>query len=196
MSELTERLDKVASSLESKGFIKEATAIDVISNTLELMGKEAWSADSCPQNMKILSPAIQAISAGNLRAALALLKNGEQARLTLLNGYTANQEAHGFSDNWLEAIKSLETNMGPQALEQLKKATGFLKALEPVINNNHRGGLQPAQQPGQQQPGRPQPAQQQPAPQKSTDMIFSKKGLPPGSTYKKPPVFPPARAMR
>jgi len=36
--EITERLDKIASSLESKGLLKEAESVDVISNTIENLG--------------------------------------------------------------------------------------------------------------------------------------------------------------
>ena len=38
MIEITERLDKIASSLESRGLLKEAESVDVISNTIENLG--------------------------------------------------------------------------------------------------------------------------------------------------------------
>lgn len=41
MHELTSHLDRIASSLESKGFLKEAEEIDVISNTMEEYYKQA-----------------------------------------------------------------------------------------------------------------------------------------------------------
>lgn len=41
MNKVVEYLDKVASSLEQKGLLREAEEIDIISNTLEAMDKEA-----------------------------------------------------------------------------------------------------------------------------------------------------------
>jgi Glu-tRNA(Gln) amidotransferase subunit E-like FAD-binding protein len=41
MSVLTEYLDKIASDLESKGLLKEAEELDVISNTIEALEKDA-----------------------------------------------------------------------------------------------------------------------------------------------------------
>lgn len=49
---ISSSLDKIASALESKGFIKEAEEIDVISNTLEALGGEQdrISADVLPED--------------------------------------------------------------------------------------------------------------------------------------------------
>jgi len=139
MSEITERLDKVASSLESKGLLKEAENIDVIANTVEAMEKEAWSVANSKQ-YGVLGPALNAAMVGNVKAALGLLKNGEGARKNLVLSYSTDENAKGFSDKWLEAVKRLEGADADAAVQSLNESIKFLRALEPVINAAQTSG--------------------------------------------------------
>lgn len=186
MSVLSDRLDKVANSLESKGLIKEAEAIDLIANTLEALEKEAWSANKSPIYLKILEPAIKAAKAGNASVALKLLKMGDGMRVALLTSRENVPEFKFFSGLWLQAVDALEKEDIAKATGDLDKAYSFLLKIEPLIN---------AESPGYkpQQPGQPG----QPAGQPNTsDMVFTSKKIPPGPAPKRPPVLPPARAMR
>jgi len=50
VSVVTERLDKIASSLEEKGLVIEAECIDVISNSLEVAAKNAETSEEEKQD--------------------------------------------------------------------------------------------------------------------------------------------------
>jgi hypothetical protein len=186
MSVLSEKLDKIANSLESKGLIKEAEAIDLIANTLEAFEKEAWSAQRSPIYLKSFAPALEAVKAGNPGAALKALKMGEGMKRALVESRQDVPEFKFFSGLWSQAIASLERGDAAKATEDLEKAYSFLQKIEPIINAENPGYKpQQGQQPGQ-------PAGQT----KPSDMIFTSKKIQPGAVSKKPPVLPPARAMR
>jgi len=172
MSEITKRLDKIASSLEEKGLLKEAEDLDIIANTVEAMEKEAWNVANSKQ-YGVLGPALNAAMVGNVKAALGLLKNGEGARKNLALAYSTNENAQGFSNSWIEAVKRLENADTDAAVQSLNESIKFLRALEPVINS--------AQAPGQKPP--------------SGEMIFPAPGVQKG-TMGRAPLPHPARAMR
>jgi len=183
MSALSERLDKIANSLESKGLIKEAEAIDLIANTLEAFEKEAWSAQRSPIYLKFFAPALEAAKAGNAGIALKSLKMGDGMRKALVESRENVPEFKFFSGLWLQAVAALEKGDTAQAMSDLEKAYGFLQKIEPLINAEVPG-YNPQQ--GQQPAGQPNPS----------DMAFTSKKIPPGAAPKRPPVLPPARAMR
>jgi hypothetical protein len=177
MSVITESLDKIATSLENKGLLKEAEGIDLIANTIEAMEKEAWTVANSKQ-YNALAPAINAAQIGNVRAALGFLKNGEATRKNLEQNYPNNADAQGFSSSWLKAVKSLENADAPAAVDSLNKSIGFLRALEPVIN-------------AAQASGQGTPAQKTP----NRDLIFPAPGAG-NAAPKRSPLPLPNRAMR
>jgi len=134
MPVLSERLDKISNSLESKGLIKEAMAVDIIANTLEAFEKDAWNAQSSMQYKKYLEPALNAAKANNASAALMALKAGDQARTLLITSYPDNSDAKSFSDNWIQARTLLEQGNIAGATKSIENSIGFLRALEPVVN--------------------------------------------------------------
>jgi hypothetical protein len=193
MSILSDRLDKVASSLESKGLLKEAEAIDIISNTLEAFEKEAWTAQKSPIYMKFLSPAMNAAQAGSADVALKALKMGDGMRKALIESRDNIPEFKFFSGLWLQAVSALEKGNTAQAASDLEQAYSFLLKIEPLINAE-APGYKP-QNPKQDDSGeRGQPGQ--PGKPNNSDMFFTSKKIQPGAFSKKPPVLPPARAMR
>jgi len=158
MSALTERLDKIASSLENKGMLIEAEEVDTISNTIEAFEKEAWTAMKSPIYLKFLEPAMNAAKADNADAALKYLNMGDGMRKALVEGRMNTPEFKFFSGLWLQAAKSLENGDTAKASEDLDKAFGFLQKIEPMINAEAPGYGRPLnQQTQRRQQGQPTP---------------------------------------
>lgn len=182
MSLLTDRLDKVASALESHGLLKEAEDVDVISNTLEAFEKEAWSALKSPIYKKFLEPAMNAAAQGNADIALKALNMGAQMKKAITESRPNVPEFKFFSDLWDQAIQFLKGGDVPRASDNLQKAFGFMQKMEPIINAEAPGYAGP--KPGQQSNGQP------------NEMVFPAQSARPGASPKRAPIPHPARAMR
>lgn len=152
MSVLTERLDKIAGSLENQGMLVEAEEVDMISNTIEAFEKEAWTAMQSPIYLKFFEPAMKAAKAGNAAAALKLLKMGDGMRKALVEGRMNTPEFKFFSGLWLQAVDALENDNTTKASEDLDKAFGFLQKIEPLINSEAPGYGKPLNPQGQPTP--------------------------------------------
>lgn len=180
MSALTERLDKIASSLESKGMLQEAEAVDVISNTLEAFEKEAWTATKSPIYLKYFAPALNAAKAGNAEAALRFLNMGAGMKKALVGSRLQIPEFKFFSGLWDQAIASLSNGDAAKAAADLDKALVFLEKMGPIINSELPGYMPQQGRPPTQAPG---------------TMIFPAKGVNPGAAPARAPIPHPQRAM-
>jgi hypothetical protein len=132
MNPITERLDKVASSLESKGFIQEATEIDLISNTIE---KLSYRVEADPV-YKSIALSLQALKKGKAKSAFAFLDNIAKAmenRATQYKDIQAVQQAFSMFQAAREALKS--DNVDPnQVARFLVEAQGYFEKAEPEIS--------------------------------------------------------------
>jgi len=169
MSVLTERLDKIANSLESQGMLLEAEAVDVISNTLEAFEKEAWVATKSPIYLKFFVPALNAAKAGDTEAALKFLNMGSGMKEALVGERLQVPEFKFFSGLWDQAITDLEKNDAAKAIADLEKAQGFFEEMGAIINNEGYG--------------------YKPTP---NSMVFPARGVTPGAG--RTPLLHPARA--
>src|SRR4030042_730483 len=144
MSELTERLDKVANSLEKQGLLKEAMDLDRITNTIEAMEIEAiWRAVGSIQS-KILDDALGYINAGKPDQALIHLTSKTQAMTQFLSGHqdtptaTNTFPARVCLDSFNQALASLQNRDIQGATQNINTAKEALVELEPIIQ---RGGM-------------------------------------------------------
>jgi hypothetical protein len=173
MSELSKKLDKIANNLESKGLIKEAQELDIISNTIEAFEKAAWDAYESPVG-KVLREAIEAIFANNIPQALNFLKQkGKINKEMIYNSYKDIPISNGtfparwFSDSYDSAIQLLQQNKTEDAKTAIRDAMRFLTDLAPVINEGYKKGIPTT-------PPAPAPQQTKPMSNPSGDMIFTK----------------------
>jgi hypothetical protein len=180
MSVLTERLDKVASSLENQGLLHEAEAVDMISNTLEAFEKEAWTAAKSPIYLKFFAPALNAAKAGNAEAALKFLNMGDGMRKALVGDRLQVPEFKFFSGLWDQAVAALSKGDAARAAADLEKAEGFLGKMEPIINSEAPGYMPPQGRAPVQSPG---------------SMVFPAKGVNPGAMPARAPLPHPPKAM-
>lgn len=196
MSLLTSKLDDIASSLESKGLLKEAAAVDLIANTIEAYEVEAaWSLQTSPQ-AKALLGAMSALKAMNGKAAMGFLQTGDASRDNILRSFPDNDGVKEFSQNWINAKASIEQGDLEQAKALLDTAYKILgQVIAPLITNQYmanRPGQQP-QAPGQQpQAPAQQPQAQKPPAVNTPGMFFPAKNVTPTNAPRKP-LFNPGK---
>lgn len=185
---LTDKLDRIASTLESKGYLKEAEEIDIIANTLEAMELEAFNVEMSPL-YKILSKIFKAIKDNNSRAALGFHQQGLGLKEQLAKSYGQTPEgaavAAQFAKSYDEIRNLIESGNLNDAVAKIQEALGSFKSLTSAIKKDYSGQQRI-------QPGQPGPSDQPGA--KPAEMIFSPhkgKGAP-----ARTPLAPPARALR
>lgn len=143
--ELTRIIDKVASSLEEKGLIKEAMELDVISNTLDKIFKEAWTAQQSPQYFTLESIK-RALKMKNTTVALALLENNIKGKDMILKLYGDYKTEDGkypaweYADSYTKIIENLKNNDIDKAYREIDRAQKALIDLEPIITERQIRG--------------------------------------------------------
>jgi hypothetical protein len=186
MLALTERLDKVADSLENQGFLKEAMEVDVIANTIEAFEKEAWEAKKSPQ-FNILGRVLMAIGKNALPAAQEFMRQGLMSVKHLVDSYgnivgdDGKYPAKEFGNSYNAAREKLEQGDTQSAGHFVQQAMRFLEALTPIINQGYKTGM----------PGAAPRVTPKSGP---LDMVFTNK--PSAPMQKRAPLPHPARAMR
>jgi hypothetical protein len=135
---ITERLDKIASSLEEQGYLKEAYELDKISNTLDLIFKEAWSGKHSPQYL-VLENIKRALKMKNTEIALNLLENSIKSKdmfLRLYGDYKTEdnkQPAQEYADAYTNTIELTKKGDIERAIKEIERAQQALIDLEPII---------------------------------------------------------------
>lgn len=138
MKKIVRDLDKISSSLEEKGYIKEAAEIDIISNTIERMMKESWIAHQSPQYFTLESVK-RALRMKKIDVALALLENNAKGKNMILNSYGDYKNDKGvypaweYADSYSKSIDYLKKNNIEGALREIERAQQALIDLEPII---------------------------------------------------------------
>lgn len=180
MSELTERLDKVANTLESQGLLKEAMDLDMVTNTIEAMEKEAWYATKSPQ-YALLMQTLDALNSNNVQKATMILNKGQQSTVMFQKSYghlpaeDGSYPARGYADSYTKALRMAEQGQADNAMFQVQSAMGYLEKLEPIVTRQQSGGASPTPGP--------------------TDMAFTTKTPAAPGTVRQP-IQPPVRAVR
>jgi hypothetical protein len=180
---ITEKLDKIASVLESKGYLKEAEELDVLSNTLEAMEVEAFNVEMSPL-YKLLSNIFKAIRSNNLKAALGFHQQGNGLKDQIYKSYGSTPEgaeaASKFAKDYEEIKTLLESGKVEDAVNKIKEALASFKNLATTIKKDYSG---------QRRINPDDPGQSN-----LETMVFSphKSKSPAGRV----PLAPPARALR
>lgn len=137
---LTNRLDKLASDLEAKGLIKEATDIDVVSNTLEKLAFEMAATPiykRISEAMKVLKSGMGSERAKNILTMIAGQDLNSGAIENFQNQYSGVREMQLFKRAFDRAAQSLNTGNDQQAYADLGAAIKTLEAAEPKIKQHN-----------------------------------------------------------
>ena len=165
MNPVTEKLDKIATDLENKGYIKEAMEIDAISNAIDKLA--AFRAQSDPM-LKNIGFAIKALTMGKPDKAVQFLDFMTQS-MDIKNKSWGNVPGiRAAIGEWYiikEALKKGE--LEPQeAIDRLKGVVNSFTQAEDIINNLSPTG-EVREAPVQQEAEVPAQRVHQP-----TDMVF------------------------
>lgn len=141
MKNLIDQLDKISSSLEDQGLIKEAEEIDIISNTLE---KLAFELKRDPA-FKNLQKAMEFAQAGNIKNAEQFLIQAniaEKAKATFPKTREVQQVVKAYND----ALASAKKEDAGMVVKSIQTMMNFLKKAEPdIIKGMYPGTGGPSQ---------------------------------------------------
>jgi hypothetical protein len=135
MKGIIKRLDNVANTLETKGYLKEAIELDMIANTIE-----AFDAGRSTQGM-VLREVFDILRANDLRKARGLLRNKKILFDNILNNYGeftgANNTypAKDFYKAYEEILSMIDKQDVNGAIEAIREAFVKLRELSPIIQN-------------------------------------------------------------
>lgn len=138
--DIIDRLDSLAERLENKGLMKEASELDVVTNTLE---KVAYRASS-DGKIKAIERAIQFLRNGKVEEAKSTLAAIETAWKEFIRWYPIApvQEAYNHYKSGLESI-TLGSDLSQgrdQAIKHLQAAAQSLQMGEQEINRAQMTG--------------------------------------------------------
>lgn len=193
MSSLTSKLDKIASSLESKGLLKEAEAVDIIANTLEAYEVEAAFQINNSPVVRYLN-AILTNPQNATRAFKFIDDSGMYQNLVQLGDPNIGKSYAAY-DKAKRAIEQDPTQISavlPLIQEALNSFMAASKVVEEAVRRTTSGYNTAA--PGQQPPAQQPPVQQQrpAAPINTPSMTFTSKKTAPANAPRKP-LFNPGK---
>ena len=150
MSEITEILDRVANSLESKGFLKEAESIDIITNTIEkqafrYMAKgDLLHGEGDPLYKKIVS-AKEALKKGKWGEAHDIISKSMKEMETKSKLFKGVSAVNSYVNLFNKVVKAfIEENQSPGFVIRLLDGVLFYmeeaeEGINRIINSKNQG---------------------------------------------------------
>lgn len=191
MNKMVEYLDKVANSLEQKGLLREAEELDIISNTLEAMDKDAVAIDNT-MIARTLRKMLQNPDPTTLKQSFHAIDTVKQYDMLKSLGDPSIEQSIAAYDLAKHLFESDPSKVN-EVVGQLQLAyKAFMNAKETVEKATSYGNMPNTQQPGQGQTPQQTNRAQTPAP--SGDLVFTSKNV--KAPANKPPVVNPALRRR
>lgn len=188
MNKLVEYLDKVANSLEQKGLLREAEELDIISNTLEAMDKDAVAIDNT-MIARTLRKMLQNPDPTTLKQSFHAIDTVKQYDMLKSLGDPSIEQSIAAYDLAKHLFESDPSKVN-EVVGQLQLAyKAFMNAKETVEKATSYGNM-----PNTQQPGQGQAPQQINRAQTPSDLVFTSKNV--KAPANKPPVVNPALRRR